>query len=345
LDIILYAEEAVFMESLKNRSFLTLLDFTPEEIKYYIDLAAKLKRDKKAGVEKQTMKGKNIALIFEKDSTRTRCAFEVGAADQGAHTTYLGPTGSQLNKKESVADTARVLGRMYDAIEYRGFDQETVELLAKYAGVPVWNGLTDYDHPTQVLANFLTIMEHTDKPLNKIKFAYIGSGKSNMSNAMMIGAVKMGMDFTLVGPKEFFPDADLIEKCEAVAKETGATITLTDDVKEGVLGIDVIYTGVWVTMGDPYEAWESRIKQFLPYQVNMEMIKASKNENVIFCHCLPAFHDTNTKVGKDIFERFGLDGIEVTNDVFESKCSTVFDEAENRLHTIKALMVATLGQE
>lgn len=331
------------MKSLQHKNFLTLLDFSPEEINYYVDLAIKLKADKKAGKEKKALTGKNFALIFEKDSTRTRCSFEVGAADQGAFTTYLGPTGSQLSKKESIADTARVLGRIYDAIEYRGFAQETVEELAHYAGVPVWNGLTDADHPTQVLANLMTLKEHFTKPLNELKFAYVGHGQSNMSNALMIGAVKMGMDFTLIGPKKYFPKEDFLAKCEAVAKETGASISLTDDVAEGAKGLDVIYTGVWVTMGDPYDLWADRIKEFLPYQVNMAMLKASGNPDIKFCHCLPSFHDTNTQVGKDIFARFGLDGIEVVNEVFESDYNLSFDEAENRMHTIKALMVATFA--
>ncbi len=329
------------MESLHHKHFLTLLDYTPEEITYLINLAATLKADKKAGVEKQTLKGKNFCLIFEKDSTRTRCAFEVGAADQGAHTTYLGPSGSQMNKKESMKDTARVLGSMYDAIEFRGFAQSSVEELAKYSGVPVWNGLTDMDHPTQTLANFLTLQEHIDKPFKEIHFAYVGHGQSNMCNALMSGAVKLGVKFTLIGPKQFFPTGDFYEECKKVAAETGATITCTDQVAEGVKGLDVIYTGVWVTMGDPYELWAERINLFKPYQVNQEMMALTGNANTKFCHCLPAFHDTNTQVGKDIFERFGMNGIEVTDDVFESEHSLAFYEAENRMHTIKALMVAT----
>lgn len=332
------------MDSLLNTHFLTLLDFTPEQIRYYIDLSAKLKADKKAGTEKKMLAGKNIALIFEKDSTRTRCAFEVGAADQGAHTTYLGPSGSQISKKESIADTARVLGQMYDAIEYRGFAQTTVELLAKDAGVPVWNGLTDFDHPTQVLANFLTLEENIDKPLKDMKFAYVGHGQSNMCNALMIGAVKMGMEFRLIGPKEYFPAGDIYEKCKKVATETGAKIVVTDDPVAGVDGLDVIYTGVWVTMGDPYEMWGERIAQFKPYQVTAKMMADSHNPNIKFCHCLPAFHDTNTQVGKDIYEKFGMDGIEVTDEVFESDASLAFQEAGNRMHTIKAVMVATFAQ-
>lgn len=329
------------MESLHHKHFLTLLDYTPEEIEYLIQLAATLKADKKNGTEKQTLKGKNFCLIFEKDSTRTRCAFEVGAADQGAHTTYLGPSGSQMNKKESLKDTARVLGSMYDAIEFRGFSQASVEELSKYSGVPVWNGLTDMDHPTQTLANFLTLKEHIQKPFQDIHFAYVGHGQSNMCHALMSGAAKLGMKFTLIGPKQFFPAGEFYEKCVEVAKETGATISYTDNVEEGVQGLDVIYTGVWVTMGDPYDLWEERINMFKPYQVTKHMLDMTGNPEVKFCHCLPAFHDTNTQVGKDIFERFGMDGIEVTDEVFESEHSLAFYEAENRLHTIKALLVAT----
>ena len=332
------------MFNLRNRSFLTLMDFTPKEIRFMLDLSRDLKKAKYAGTEQQKLKGKNIVLLFEKDSTRTRCAFEVAALDQGAHVTYLGPTGSQMGKKESTADTARVLGRMYDGIEYRGYAQTTVEDLAKYSGVPVWNGLTDADHPTQVLADFLTIEEHINKPLNKIVFVYSGDGRNNVANALMIGAVKMGMDFRMVSPKELFPTEELLAKCNEVAKETGAKITCTDNIAEGVKGADVIYTDVWVSMGEPDEVWESRIKQLKPFQVNMEMLKMTGNDKVLFEHCLPAFHDLKTKVGKDIYEKFGLTSMEVTDEVFESKHSVVFDEAENRMHTIKAVMVATLGQ-
>lgn len=332
------------MYNLRNRSFLTLMDYSPKEIEFLLDLARDLKRAKYTGTEQQKLKGKNIVLLFEKDSTRTRCSFEVAALDQGAHVTYLGPTGSQMGKKESTADTARVLGRMYDGIEYRGYAQSTVEDLAKYSGVPVWNGLTDADHPTQVLADFLTIQEHIEKPLNKIVFVYSGDGRNNVANALMIGAVKMGMDFRMVSPKELFPAEDLLQKCMEVAKETGAKITCTDNVAEGVKGADVIYTDVWVSMGEPDEVWASRIKQLKPYQVNMEMLKMTGNDKVIFEHCLPAFHDLKTKVGKEIFEKYGLKEMEVTDEVFESKHSVVFDEAENRMHTIKAVMVATLGQ-
>lgn len=330
--------------NLRNRDFLTLMDFTPKEIQYMIDLAKDLKRAKYTGTEEQTLKGKNIVLLFEKDSTRTRCSFEVGALDQGAHVTYLGPTGSQMGKKESIADTARVLGRMYDGIEYRGFDQSVVDTLAKYAGVPVWNGLTTQDHPTQILADFLTIEEHIDKPLNKIVFAYAGDGRNNMANALMIGAAKMGMDFRIVAPKDLFPEEDLVKKCREVAKETGAKITLTDNVAEGVKNADVLYTDVWVSMGEAAEVWEKRINVLKPYQVNMEMVKLTGNDKVIFEHCLPAFHDLNTKVGREVYEKFGLKELEVSDEVFEGKHSVVFDEAENRMHTIKAVMVATLGK-
>lgn len=331
------------MFNLRNRNFLTLMDFTPKEINYFLDLARDLKRAKYAGTEQQTLKGKNIALIFEKSSTRTRCAFEVGALDQGAHVTYLGPTGTQIGKKESVADTARVLGRMYDGIEYRGYGQEVVEELAKYAGVPVWNGLTTEDHPTQILADFLTVKEHFPKPLNEIKFVYAGDGRNNMANALMIGAAKMGMDFRIVAPKSLFPDISLVGKCNEIAKETGAKITITDNVATGVKSADVLYTDVWVSMGEADEVWAERIKILRPYQINMEMIKLTGNKNVKFMHCLPAFHDLKTIVGKDVFEKYGLEGLEVTDEVFESVHSIVFDEAENRMHTIKAVMVATLG--
>ncbi|MCR1933593.1 ornithine carbamoyltransferase [Clostridium tepidum] len=333
------------MFNLKNRHFLTLMDFTPKEINYFLDLARDLKRAKYTGTEVPRMKGKNIALIFEKTSTRTRCAFEVAAKDQGAHVTYLGPTGTQIGKKESMADTARVLGRMYDGIEYRGFSQETVEELAKYAGVPVWNGLTDADHPTQILADFLTIQEHFEKPLNEITFAYAGDGRNNMANALMIGAAKMGMDFRIVAPKSLFPEEKLVVECKKVAESTGAKITLTDSVDEGVKGCDVIYTDVWVSMGEPDEVWAERIKLLKPYQVNMEMLNKTGNKEVKFMHCLPAYHDLKTSVGREIHEKFGLNGMEVTDEVFESEHSIVFDEAENRMHTIKAVMVATLGDQ
>jgi ornithine carbamoyltransferase len=332
------------MYNLRNRSFLTLMDFTTKEINFMLDLSSDLKKAKYSGAEQQKLKGKNIVLLFEKDSTRTRCAFEVGAMDQGANVTYLGPTGSQMGKKESIADTARVLGRMYDGIEYRGFSQKTVEDLAKYSGVPVWNGLTDADHPTQVLADFLTAKEHLNKPYNKMVFVYVGDGRNNVANALMIGASKMGMDFRIVSPKELFPAEELLTKCKEVAKETGAKITITDDVDEGVKNADVLYTDVWVSMGEPDEVWAERIKLLKPYQVNMEMIKKTGNEKVIFEHCLPSFHDIKTKIGKEIYDKFGIDSMEVTDEVFESKYSVVFDEAENRMHTIKAVMVATLGE-
>lgn len=329
--------------NLKNRNFLTLMDFTPREIQFLLDLAIQLKKAKYAGTEQQKLKGKNIALIFEKDSTRTRCAFEVAALDQGAHTTYLGPTGSQLGKKESVADTARVLGRMYDGIEYRGFGQEIVEELAKYAGVPVWNGLTDQDHPTQVLADFLTALEHLNKPLNEMVFVYCGDGHNNMANALMIGACKTGMDFRIVSPKTLFPEQNLMHKCLKVAQETGAKITLTDNIDTGVKDADVLYTDVWVSMGEPDSVWEQRINLLKPYQVNGEMLKKTGKSTTIFMHCLPSFHDLKTRIGKDIYEKFGLTAMEVTDEVFEGPHSVVFDEAENRMHTIKAVMVATLG--
>ncbi len=329
--------------NLKNRHFLKLLDFTPEEIKYLLDLSADLKKSKKNGTEKQHLNGKNIALIFEKASTRTRCAFEVAAYDQGAHVTYLGPTGSQIGQKESMKDTARVLGGMYDGIEYRGYGQEIVEELAKYAGVPVWNGLTNEFHPTQILADFLTMIEHSDKPLNKMVFCYLGDARYNMGNSLMVGSAKMGIDFRIAAPKEYQPAEELVAKCRAIAKVTGAKITITDDVSLAVKDADFLYTDVWVSMGEPDSVWEERIKALKPFQVNMNAIRATGNPKVKFLHCLPAFHNKETKVGEEIFRKFGLDGMEVTEDVFESEHSIVFDEAENRLHTIKAVMVATLG--
>jgi len=329
--------------NLRNRSFLTLMDFTPKEIQYMLDLARDLKRAKYAGIEQQKLQGKKIVILFEKDSTRTRCSFEVGAYDQGALLTYLGPTGSQIGKKESIADTARVLGRMYDGIEYRGFDQSIVEDLAKYSGVPVWNGLTDADHPTQVLADFLTAQEHLNKPYEKMVFAFLGDGRNNVANALMIGSAKMGLDFRIVAPKELWPDEALLTKCNEVAAETGAKITVTSDIAAGVENADVLYTDVWVSMGEPDEVWGARIKLLEPYRITAQMIKMTKNDKVIFEHCLPAFHNTKTKVGKQIFEKFGLTEMEVTDEVFEGKHSVVFDEAENRMHTIKAIMVATLG--
>lgn len=330
--------------NLRNRNFLKLLDFTPAEIKYLLKLSADLKAAKYAGTEQPTLEGKNIVLLFEKDSTRTRCAFEVAALDQGAHVTYLGPAGSQMGKKESMKDTARVLGRMYDGIEYRGYAQEIVETLGAYAGVPVWNGLTTEFHPTQILADFLTMMEHSDKPLHQVSFAYLGDAKNNMGNSLMVGAAKMGMDFRAVAPKQCWPEEELVAKCREIAKETGAKITLTENVEEGVKGVDFLYTDVWVSMGEPASVWEERIKLLTPYQINMNVVKATQNPNVKFMHCLPAFHNLETEVGRDIHAKFGLESMEVTEDVFESPMSIVFDEAENRLHTIKAVMVATLGR-
>ncbi|MCT4601529.1 MAG: ornithine carbamoyltransferase [Marinifilum sp.] len=329
--------------NLRNRHFLKLLDFTPKEMKFLLDLSADLKKAKYAGTEEQKLKGKNIALIFEKSSTRTRCAFETAAYDQGAHVTYLGPSGSQIGQKESMADTARVLGRMYDGIEYRGFGQTVVEELAKYAGVPVWNGLTDEFHPTQILADFLTMMEHTDKPLHQVSFAYLGDARNNMANSLMVGAAIMGMDVRIIGPASLQPETELVAQCEEIAKETGAKITITDDAKGGVKGCDFLYTDVWVSMGEPDSVWAERIELLKPYQVNKELMNATGNAKCKFMHCLPAFHNRETKVGEEIFQKFGLDGMEVTEDVFESPASIVFDEAENRMHTIKAVMVATLG--
>jgi len=329
--------------NLRNRHFLKLLDFTPEEIKFLLDLAADLKKAKYAGTEQQFLKGKNIALIFEKSSTRTRCAFEVAALDQGAHVTYLGPSGSQIGQKESMKDTARVLGRMYDGIEYRGYGQEIVEELARYAGVPVWNGLTNEFHPTQILADLMTMIEHSSKPLNKISFCYLGDARYNMGNSLLVGAAKMGMDFRTAAPKAFQQGEDLVAECKTIARETGAKINITDNLDEAVKGVDFLYTDVWVSMGEPDSAWAERIRLMQPYQVNMSVLEKTGNPDVRFLHCLPAFHNRETKMGEEIFQKFGLDGLEVTEDVFESKHSVVFDEAENRLHTIKAVMVATLG--
>jgi ornithine carbamoyltransferase len=327
---------------LHNRHFLKLLDFTPEEIQYLLDLAARLKKEKKEGTEIQLLKGKNIALIFEKSSTRTRCSFEVAAYDQGANVTYLGPSGSQIGQKESMRDTARVLGRMYDGIEYRGFGQEIVEELADYAGVPVWNGLTNEFHPTQVLADFLTMTEHSSKPLSKMVFCYLGDARYNMGNSLMVGSAKMGIDFRIAAPAVCQPAPELVLKCREIANKTGAKITITDNVDEAVKDADFLYTDVWVSMGEPDSVWEERINLLKPYQVSMSVIQKTGNPGVKFLHCLPAFHNRNTKVGEEIFRKYGLDGLEVTEDVFESDRSIVFDEAENRLHTIKAVMVATL---
>ena len=329
--------------NLRNRSFLKLLDFTPKEIQYLLDLARDLKRAKYAGCEQQRLKGKNIALIFEKTSTRTRCSFEVAAYDQGAHVTYLGPSGSQIGIKESMKDTARVLGRMFDGIEYRGFAQTTVEQLAEYSGVPVWNGLTNEFHPTQILADFMTMREHVDKPLNKVSYAYLGDARFNMGNSLMVGGCKMGMDVRIVAPKSLWPNPELVETCRKIAAETGATLTLTDDVDEGVKGCDFLYTDIWVSMGEPDEVWKERISLLMPYQVNAKMMERTGNPKCKFMHCLPSYHNLETQAGRDVFKKFGLDGIEVTEEVFESENSIVFDEAENRMHTIKAVMVATLG--
>ncbi len=329
--------------NLKNRSFLKLLDFTSEEIHFLLQLSESLKKAKYSGTEQQLLKGKNIALIFEKASTRTRCAFEVAAFDQGARVTWLGPSGSQIGYKESMKDTARVLGRMYDGIEYRGFGQQVVEELAKYAGVPVWNGLTNEFHPTQILADFLTMKEHCDKPLSQVKFCYLGDARNNMGNSLMAGAAKLGMDFRAAAPKECQPLVGLQNQCAEIAKESGAKILVTENVEEAVKGCDFLYTDVWVSMGEPDDVWAGRIKLLKPYQVNRKVLELTGNPKVKFLHCLPAFHNRETKVGEDIFRKFALDAMEVTEDVFESKASVVFDQAENRLHTIKAVMVATIG--
>ncbi|HHT86488.1 MAG TPA: ornithine carbamoyltransferase [Clostridiales bacterium] len=327
--------------NLKGRHFLTLKDFTPEEIRYLLDLAHDLKRNKRAGVRSNLLAGKNIVLLFDKTSTRTRCAFEVAAFDEGAHVTFL--QNSQMGKKESLEDTAKVLGRFYDGIEYRGFTQETVELLAKYAGVPVWNGLTDLYHPTQVLADFMTIEEHVYKPLNKVKLVYVGDARNNMGNSLMIGSAKMGLDFVSIAPKSLFPDEKLVAEMRELAKTTGGSITLSEDIKD-VKGADVIYTDVWVSMGEEAH-FEERIKLLSPYRVDMNMIKLTGNPEVVFLHCLPSFHDLETTVGKEIYEKFGIKEMEVSDEVFRSKHSKVFDEAENRMHTIKAVMVATIGNQ
>ncbi|MDD6095390.1 MAG: ornithine carbamoyltransferase [Clostridia bacterium] len=326
--------------NLKGKHFLKLLDFTPEEISGLLDLAADLKAKKKAGVAHRYCEGKNIALIFEKTSTRTRCSFEVAAIDLGMHPTYLEPTGSQIGKKESIADTARVLGRMFDGIEYRGFGQEIVEELAKYAGVPVWNGLTNEFHPTQILADFLTIREHFGTLSGK-KLVYMGDARYNMGNSLMVGCAKMGMNFVACAPKEYFPDAALVAECEKIAKETGATLSFEEDPVKATENADVIYTDVWVSMGEPDEVWEKRIKDLSPYRVTAELMK-NAGKQCRFMHCLPAFHDLNTAVGKQIYEKFGITCMEVTDEMFESEQSIVFDEAENRMHTIKAVMAATL---
>jgi ornithine carbamoyltransferase len=327
---------------LRNRSFLKLLDFTTEEILFLLELSGDLKAAKYGGYEKPRLTGKNIALIFEKTSTRTRCAFEVAAYDQGAHVTYLGPSGTQIGHKESMKDTARVLGRMYDGIEYRGFGQDIVEELARYAGVPVWNGLTDEFHPTQILADVLTMREHSTKDLSDISYCYLGDARNNMGNSLMVGGAKLGMDVRLCAPEHLWPEETLVDQSLGIAAQTGARVTLTEDVEEGVKGVDFLHTDVWVSMGEPAEAWDERIGLLKPYQVNKRVLELTGNPGVKFMHCLPALHNRQTKMGAEIFEKYGLDGLEVTEDVFESEASVVFDQAENRLHTIKAILVATL---
>ena len=329
--------------NLRNRSFLKELDFTPAELKFLLKLAADLKAAKYGGYERPQLAGKDIALIFEKTSTRTRTAFEVAAKDQGAHVTYLEPSGSQIGHKESMKDTARVLGRTFDAIEYRGSAQENVEILAEYAGVPVWNGLTNEFHPTQILADMVTMTESSEKHLTDISFCYLGDARNNMGNSLMAGGCKLGMDVRLCAPKSLWPTDELVKTCRGIAEETGARLTLTEDVDEGVSAVDFLYTDVWVSMGEEKSVWKQRIELLEPYQVNMDVVRRTGNPDVRFMHCLPAFHNRETKVGEDIFQTYGLDGLEVTDEVFESEHSIVFDQAENRLHTIKAVMVATLG--
>lgn len=329
--------------NLRNRSFLKELDFAPDELRFLLKLAADLKAAKYGGYEQPRLVGKNIALIFEKTSTRTRTAFEVATHEQGGHVTYLEPSGSQIGHKESIKDTARVLGRTFDGIEYRGFAQDTVEILAAYAGVPVWNGLTDGFHPTQTLADFLTMTEHSDKRLHEIAFCYLGDAHHNMGNSLMVGGCKLGMDVRLCAPERLWPNEELVKTCREIAGETGARLTLTEDVDEGVGGVEFLYTDVWVSMGEAEAVWEERIRLLRPYQVNGDVIRRTGNPKVKFLHCLPAFHNRETKIGEEIFEKYGLDGMEVTDEVFESAHSIVFDQAENRLHTIKAVLVATLG--
>lgn len=326
--------------NLRGRNFVTLKDFTPQEINYLLDLSADLKAKKRAGIKGNLLEGKNICLLFQKSSTRTRCAFEVGAYDEGANVTYL--TNSQMGKKETVEDTARVLGRFYDGIEFRGFKQSDVEALAEHSGVPVWNGLTDLYHPTQILADMLTIKENIDKPLNKSKFVFVGDARNNMGNSLMIGAAKLGMHFVALAPKELWPEEELVNEMKEVAKETGAIIEITEDIDEAVINADAIYTDVWVSMGEEH-LFEERINLLKDYQVNQAMMEATENPNAIFMHCLPAFHNDETEIGNDIKEKFGLEAMEVTEEVFEGPQSVVFDEAENRMHTIKAVMVATAG--
>jgi ornithine carbamoyltransferase len=329
--------------NLRNRNFLKELDFTQEEFLFLLKLSADLKSAKYGGYEQPRLKGKNIALIFEKSSTRTRCAFEVAAYDQGAHVTYLGPSGSQIGHKESMKDTARVLGRMYDGIEYRGFAQETVEILGQYAGVPVWNGLTNEFHPTQILADVLTMMEHSDKPLEQISYCYVGDARNNMGNSLMVVGCLLGMDVRICAPQSLLPEFALVEKARALAEKSGARLSITSDISQAVKGVDYIHTDVWVSMGEPKEVWDERINLLKDYQVNTTMIEKSGNPTVKFMHCLPSFHNRETTLGEDIYQKTGMDGLEVTDDVFESPRSIVFDQAENRMHTIKAVMVATLG--
>ena len=329
--------------SLRGRHLLTLNDYLAEEITYLLDLSAELKAAKRDGREEQHLRGKNIALVFEKDSTRTRCAFEVAAYDQGAHVTFIGPSGSHMGSKESVKDTARVLGRMYDAIEYRGFGTEIADELAAYAGVPVYNGLTDEWHPTQILADFLTFREHVPKPLSEVAFCYLGDARFNMANTYLVGGAKLGMDVRVAAPRSLWPQDDVVTLANGFAAESGAKLLITEDVAEAVAGCDVLLTDVWVSMGEPAEAWGERIELLRPYRVDAETMALSGNPDVKFMHCLPAFHNTETQVGKEIFEKFGMEALEVTEEVFESPASLVFDEAENRMHTIKAVMVATLG--
>jgi ornithine carbamoyltransferase len=331
------------MVDLRGKHFLKDLDFSKEELLYLLDLSKKLKAEKKSRRERQRLAGRNIALIFEKTSTRTRCAFEVAAYDQGACVTYLGPSGSQIGHKETMKDTARVLGRMYDAIEYRGYAQATCEELAAHAGVPVYNGLTDEFHPTQILADVLTMIEHSTKPLEQISYCYLGDARNNMGNSLLAGGAILGMDVRLAAPKSCWPEPALIDQCNAIAKKSGARITITEDVAEGVKNADFLYTDVWVSMGEPESKWEERIRIMKPYQVNRRCMDLTGNPNVKFLHCLPAFHNRGTKVGEEIFTKYGMDGVEVTEEVFESPASIVFDQAENRLHTIKAVLVATLG--
>jgi ornithine carbamoyltransferase len=329
---------------LKDRHFLTLADFSAHEIRYLIDLAAELKQAKKDDREEQLLTGKEIALIFEKDSTRTRCAFEVAAYDQGAHVTFIGPTGSHMGHKETVKDTARVLGRMYDALEYRGFGEKIADELAEWAGVPVYNGLTDEWHPTQILADFLTMREHLAKPYEEMAFCYLGDARFNMADTYLVGGAKLGMDVRIAAPESLWPSEEFTSLSHQIAKESGASITITEDVAQAVQGCDFLLTDVWVSMGEPPEAWKERIELLTPYQVNAETMKLTGNPDVKFMHCLPAFHNTDTQVGQELYEKYGLEALEVTDDVFESPASIVFDEAENRLHTIKAVMVATIGR-